>query len=474
MQAILNMRGLVPLQAILLLCQHFVFSNTRNTSASIWHLIGIGARMCLELGLHLEPRRTFQTEQGVTSNLPIAFETEMRKRTFWCFYNLDRFAVFLPIRSTLLTVHRVVSFTVGRPVALRDDDIDISLPSPLDDDAFGPDRPIQPQSLSTAPQSSPFLHLIGIRRLSGEMLSTLYAPKQKLDISLEEKIRVRQQFYEQVIAWKNATASLQLEAQSRNDQRHTSCFLTPVWYEAVASNALLLLYRPSPYLPCPVVPTKADGGPGDLQRLVSAARSSIISYSDLHRRRRLNYSWITLHGIFIAGLTYIYGIGQGLKDPSHGMVMPDYLQIIDDTRACSNILIAICERWSVARRSCDIFNGLSSAVIKDAIEAGAWRKTPVPDQRQFGADRSAHGDGTLGSSAPLTYANGMETAQPVVQDPSDLVSTAWAPSNQFSHMFVEDEFKQYLNGLDHLFFGNQLLPSEFMEGFSQDGLFADL
>lgn len=88
---VLNMGGLVPLQAILLLCQHGIFSNGRDTSASIWHLIGMGARICVELGLHLEPKRTTHRSAAAPGpNPPTAFETEMRKRVFWCFYNLDR------------------------------------------------------------------------------------------------------------------------------------------------------------------------------------------------------------------------------------------------------------------------------------------------------------------------------------------------------------------------------------------------
>jgi hypothetical protein len=91
MLELLNMRGLVPLQAILLLSQHGIFSNLRDTSGSIWHLIGIGARICFELGLHLEPKRVDrQTGRPVVQSLPTTFEAEMRKRTFWCFYNLDR------------------------------------------------------------------------------------------------------------------------------------------------------------------------------------------------------------------------------------------------------------------------------------------------------------------------------------------------------------------------------------------------
>jgi hypothetical protein len=46
--------GLDSLQAILLLCQYRQGSSIKDNSASMWHLVGIAARICLELGLHRE------------------------------------------------------------------------------------------------------------------------------------------------------------------------------------------------------------------------------------------------------------------------------------------------------------------------------------------------------------------------------------------------------------------------------------
>jgi hypothetical protein len=94
LRQVLDMKGLIPLKAILLLSQHGIFSNLRDTSASIWHLVGIGARLCFEMGLHLEPKiansQPMPTSKGIRH---VTMEEEMRKRCFWCLYNLDRYAV---------------------------------------------------------------------------------------------------------------------------------------------------------------------------------------------------------------------------------------------------------------------------------------------------------------------------------------------------------------------------------------------
>jgi hypothetical protein len=90
-QAVVGMGGLTSLKAILLISQHGIFSNLRDTSANIWHLIGLGVRICFELGLHIESgqhkKERIDSSQQAYS---ISLEEEMARRTFWCLYNLDR------------------------------------------------------------------------------------------------------------------------------------------------------------------------------------------------------------------------------------------------------------------------------------------------------------------------------------------------------------------------------------------------
>lgn len=375
---------------------------------------------------------------------------------------------FLVVDYVYLYCRRVVSFTLGRPVALRDEDIDISYPSHLLDEEFGPDRPISlPVSSESNPSGvSPFLHLIRIRHLSGKILSTMYAAKQKNDATLEERVRVRQQLSEEIIEWRNSTASLKLDEKVNDGQTFISCFLSPQWYEAVANNALLLLYRPSPYLPYPALPTRGTGQWGDLQHMFNAARSSITSYYKLHRNRQLNYSWITLHGVFIAGLAYVYGLSRALKDPTQGMPIPDYLDIINDTRACSNVLVAICERWNVARSSCDLFNRLSIAVIKDAIIAATKRDASMSVHGHRAPGPSQQGLALEDISTPLNAQDGIPGSVQHGHGDSGLALAA-ETSDHFEHMFVADEFRNFSSGLDS-FPANESLPSELIMGFSQD------
>lgn len=89
LELVLSIKGLAPLQAILLLCQYAIFCSQRDTSTSMWHLVGIAVRLCVEMGLHRKSKLEDSAPQG-TKGGRLQFELEMKKRTFWCLYNLDR------------------------------------------------------------------------------------------------------------------------------------------------------------------------------------------------------------------------------------------------------------------------------------------------------------------------------------------------------------------------------------------------
>ncbi|KAJ9144946.1 C6 zinc finger domain containing protein [Pleurostoma richardsiae] len=455
-KAVMEMGGLASLKAILLISQHGIFSNLCDTSASIWHLIGIGARICFELGLHLEHKRLSGCPADFAQQANVVtLEEELGRRCFWCLYNLDR----------------VVSFTLGRPVAIRDEEMDVPLPSHLDDDYFGQDRPIvaEPQgSNDSTRKTSPFLHLIRIRRMSGQILGLFYNSRHLADVPLEEKRRIRRQFEDKINTWRNDTNDLCL-TQAMAGHNYVSSFVSPEWYNAVYSNAILLLYRPSPYLPHPAMIADQEGGEPDLLKLLHAAKNSIISYSELHRKRRLNYSWITLHGVFIAGLAFIYCVGRILRDPGMRGVIPDFVTIVDVTRACSNVLVAICERWNVSRRSSELFNNLSNAVIRDALNATVRQDKGGRGGRpgsNMPSSRATTGGGSLSPGVSRQQQGHQGAGTQHYGSSVDVGLLGSMP--QLDDILVMDEFRQYAGSFDMANQTDGSYPSELVSGFLQD------
>lgn len=481
--AVLSMDGLTSLKAILLVSQHGIFSNLRDTSASIWHLVGIGARICIELGLHLERKQLGCAAQDHQQPVSATLDEEMRRRCFWSLYNLDRSVLLtacyfrLPFAASALVTsaysryhaYRVVSFTLGRPLAIRDEEIDVPLPSHLDDDFFSPGLPVAVSPLGASNPScrlSPFLHVIRIRRLSGQILTQFYNSRHQTKMPLEERRRIRRNFHAEIDAWRDDTQRLSGLFSAGADSGYRSSFLTPDWYKAVYSNAILLLYRPSPFLPHPRLTSDSDHEEPELTLLLNAAQSSIESYSHLHRMRRLNYSWITLHGVFMAGLAYIYSLGRLLRDPATVNLIPELFSVVEVTRACSNVLVAICERWNASRRSCDLFNKLSNALIRDALDASS-RQSQDGSLRYAAAARPPSAAYSRQPKTPSsTHRNGR--GGQTMHHQQMAMDEATHGQVQLDENLVMDEFRQFMSSFDALHPGESSVPSELVSGFLQD------
>lgn len=82
---ILGLGGIEALQAILLLCQYQLTNSTQRTSASLWHMVGMAARMCFEMGLH---REEAYSHRGSPST-PASTLT-IHRRWLWCTLAMDR------------------------------------------------------------------------------------------------------------------------------------------------------------------------------------------------------------------------------------------------------------------------------------------------------------------------------------------------------------------------------------------------
>lgn len=96
--------SIASIEAMLLL----VLYNLRSTSnSSVWYMIGLAMRTCLDFGLH--------RESSYRRLLP--HETELRRRLFWSVYLIERYT----------------AWSLGRPFSVAEEEIDTAPPSNLDD-----------------------------------------------------------------------------------------------------------------------------------------------------------------------------------------------------------------------------------------------------------------------------------------------------------------------------------------------------
>ncbi|KAK3061331.1 hypothetical protein LTR53_019814, partial [Teratosphaeriaceae sp. CCFEE 6253] len=86
----------------------------------MWHTVGIAVRMALELGLHRESAYPIKHTSELDQTKLLKYRhQELGRRCFWCVVAMDR----------------ITSYILGRPLGIRDEDIDAALPL-LESDAL--------------------------------------------------------------------------------------------------------------------------------------------------------------------------------------------------------------------------------------------------------------------------------------------------------------------------------------------------
>lgn len=377
---VLERGGLVALQSLMLLCQYRMLSVSYSTSASLWHLLGMAARLGLELGLHREAVYTISPSHGLSpaAENELKQNLEIKRRCFWSLFGMDR----------------VVSNTLGRPMAINLHEIDTAYPS-VDEstDMFQSPSVGIFKSVSCPKWSETtaiFAHITWHRVIMGKILSHLHnTPKSRMP-DAPALLAIRRDIAEELDRWRAGVALLPLatpnsggSSTNNKKQQDKSTFKSPNWYNLLYHNSILMLYRPT-HGSSELAPTSQV-----LEQIYQASRQSIRSYEALYKTRTLNYTWITLHAVFIVGLSFVYALrthfqskrrqwkswASGASAAAVPMSLeaqlssdPTIAQIVADTRSCSTVLIALSERWNTARGCPDVFGRLSDAVLADASD----------------------------------------------------------------------------------------------------------
>jgi len=350
---VLSHGGLESLQAILLLCQYRQGSSIKDNSASMWHLVGIAARICLELGLHRESAYPLKWSSDFDQAASERYhQQEVSRRAFWC----------------LIAMDRVTSNILGRPLAIRDEDVDALLPSYEDD----------PELLNTLtgttsriPRTAVFRSIIEYRLLCGNVLTTLHR-RRAPTMTTTDALQLRADLAQKLETWQEQLAQLNLSDDSSSDTSERSCFLSPVWYRVLYANAKLSIWRPCPLL------ADLSHDQHSLQNIYDSSIQAITAYSALHKSRKINYSWIALQSIFMAGLSFLYSVSRHFREQHNHLSSsseccllredPKAIDISQTSRACSNVMVAVAERWNALRHCHEVFDRLSDAVLADALK----------------------------------------------------------------------------------------------------------
>ncbi len=329
--------GLEELQAVLLLA---AFALLRPVAPGLWYIVGVAVRLAVDLGLHYEDgkdidvglsnmedgkkasvkeedRSSIKQEQDTKVKGRREWTREWRRRLWWCTYSYDRH----------------VSTCVGRPFGITDQVITTEFPSILEDTY------ITPSGFDT----------LGLDKPSGKHVAYHYF-----------RFRLLQSEILQVLQHQQAQAVLRGKHQGKNQYMHTelpSPFLVKhngfrewrkdidrrlwQWKESAPTpeqsavkfchqflelnywQAIIMLYRQSLSVPkqfeneyrgvgveSPAITTVElrEDEERVFLKVAEAGQRTLRLYRTLHRIHLVNYTFLSTHHLFMAGISFLYAI----------------------------------------------------------------------------------------------------------------------------------------------------------------------
>ncbi|KAK9466780.1 fungal-specific transcription factor domain-containing protein [Lipomyces arxii] len=324
---------LESLQCILLLGQYSIM---RPAVPGVWYVLGVALRLCVDLGLHVEggvkswsgtniaPKNgqgSLKESERVSARI-----LDLRRRLFWCTYAMDR----------------QVCVYLGRPFGIADNSIKVPFPSDLDD-VF-----ITTRGITNPPEDTPpsykqvAVHIFQIRRLQSEVQTILYE-RAELPRRFATLKEWQTNMARRLEEWNNSAP------KSAKDM---NCNFNLYFLDLNYEQTRLLLHGISPAIPRPSVEA--------FFIIADASEKVIRAYRQLHREKNINYTWMAVHNLFMAGTSYLYCLYHSKEVRSRTR-----MDVIDfNTMACIHVLTAMVDKCDAASGCRDTFELLTAAILR--------------------------------------------------------------------------------------------------------------
>lgn len=309
----LSIEGTSALDSMLL---QITYSFFNRVGGNTWYLVGSAIRLAIGLGLH--------APNASAKELPMDVQ-EYRKRIFWSLYMADR----------------VVSISLGRPLGIRDDDIEVDLFSAVDDECIFPDKILPQPQLRESDLTVP-LHVLALRKIASQIFDQVYSNRNRHLPTVDQEATFSR-LHTQLLEWRR-TMPFPLPQCRSLQIPHTSTS----WYDYNYYLHLIMLYRPSPL--CPVLTLEK------VDLIANASAMAIRHIEVMHNEQRYSYNWITLFNVFSVALTLIYSI---TAQPDS---LPIYLRRSDalsDLDRASRVLGNFAQKFPTVARCRNIVQGVS-------------------------------------------------------------------------------------------------------------------
>lgn len=240
----------------------------------------------------------------------------------------------------------------------------------------------QPRSLPSDPPTSltGAIHVIKLRRLWSKFADNLYPTTTKPTVphSTSQHVlagHLRQELEE----WHAAIP----ETVEYSGSHPLSVFASKAWFQLAYDHSVLLLYRH--YITLPPQPGEEESVEKAFEECAIRSREVCLLYRSLYQRPTIQFTWGSLHILFVGGLTYLYCLWRSLRVREQAR----QTDVINTCMACNTVLVIIAERWSQATTYRDIFETLSEKTISMICSDQSQEILTGNDPATFGLDFTA-------------------------------------------------------------------------------------
>ncbi|QLQ81049.1 hypothetical protein HG537_0E04040 [Torulaspora globosa] len=298
-----------------------IYSLMRPNVPGVWYTMGSVLRLTVDLGLHAEK---------LNKNYD-PFTRELRRRLFWCVYSLDR----------------QICIYFGRPFGIPEENVTAQYPSVLDDALITTSNDdISDYSKVKTSISTPkviALAMFKIRRIQANIVQVLYAQNGEVPRKFADLESWRSHIHEVLDKW--------FEKEVPRTHKKMNCKFTTEFFSLNYFFTKCMLYGLSP--------KNLALSDRDFEIVYDATKGTIETYDILCTKQKINFTWVAVHNIFMAGMTNLYVVyysDKGLKEGRQA--------VKERTTAILRVLKELIGSCEAAKSCFTIYKVLSSAVIR--------------------------------------------------------------------------------------------------------------
>lgn len=334
-------KDIEAIQNLLLIAR---FGMYHQIGCSLWEISQVCMRQCIELRLHEQPSKPLDP-----------LREQHLRRIFWECYVLDRYS----------------SGILGRPFAIAEENITVSLPINAYDDHIATARSealdaMYPSAGMLISEMSIFIVFIELRRISSRIHTTFYTRKPTIPNVDSQHSRSQSQghVYVDYMRFKSELDAWRLTLPTFSNPR--SLYERPDWHDFMYHKDMLLLTRGTILS----LPTPLSLSSTSTRQLLGACYTSaarvIQLYGDLMDKKAITWTRSYFQVIFTAGLTMTYCISLGmLTHMSHGHLGQD--EAIETVARCGKILSHFKDQMPDAGSFAIVFDILKEDCIKGIL-----------------------------------------------------------------------------------------------------------